>query len=115
MSQFLALIYEAEASWVDAGEALTNEIMTDHVTFGEKHGDALRGGNALQPTTAAKTIRADGTGAVTVTDGPFLETKEALGGYYVIEAVDIDQAVEVAKGIPARFGCVEVRPVMTFD
>jgi hypothetical protein len=115
MSQFLALIYEAEASWANADEATFHEIMTDHTTFGEKHNEVVAGGKALQPTTTAKTIRADATGEMTVTDGPFLETKEALGGYYLIEAADIDQAVQIAKDIPARFGCVEVRPVMTFE
>ena len=114
MSQFLALIYETEADWVKADEATLDEIMTDHTTFSEKHGDAVAGGKALQPTNTAKTIRSDGTGGTTVTDGPFLETKEALGGYYLIEAEDIDQAVQIAKDVPARFGCVEVRPIMTF-
>ncbi|MCW2861276.1 MAG: hypothetical protein JWP48_2984, partial [Actinoallomurus sp.] len=50
-----------------------------------------------------------------VTDGPFAETKEALGGYYLVEARDLDQALEIAKLCPARFGGVEVRPVMVFD
>ena len=50
-----------------------------------------------------------------MTDGPFAETKEALGGYYMIEASDLDQAIEIAKQVPARFGGVEVRPVMVFD
>jgi hypothetical protein len=114
MAQFLALIYESEASWAAADEATVHAIMAEHNAFGDKHADVLGGGNALQPSNTARTIRGDGGGKLTVTDGPFLETKEVLGGYYVIEAEDIDQAVEIAKDVPARFGCVEVRPVMTF-
>ena len=73
------------------------------------------GGNALQPTATATTIRRDGAGGFTVTDGPFAETKEALGGYYLIEAADLDEAIAIAKQVPARFGGVEVRPVMVFE
>jgi hypothetical protein len=67
----------------------------------------MLGGNALQSTQTATSIRGD-----VVTDGPFAETKEALGGYYLIEAADLDQALAVAKLCPAGFGGVEVRPVM---
>ena len=70
-------------------------------------GATILGGEALQPTTTATSIRA---GAVT--DGPFVETKEALGGYYLVEARDLDQALEIAKLCPAPFGGVEVRPLM---
>ena len=83
--------------------------MRAHQEFGEKYAGVLRGGEALQATGTATTIR-DGV----VTDGPFAETKEALGGYYVIEADDLDQALAIAKDVPAPFGGVEVRPVMTF-
>lgn len=110
MSQFLLLIYEEEASWQNADEALFNEVMAEHQAFGQKYRDKIRGSDALKPTTTARTVR---RGAVT--DGPFLETKEALGGYYAIEVDSIDEAVEVAKDCPARFGCVEVREVMVFN
>ena len=66
----------------------------------------MLGGNALQPTVTATSIRGD-----VVTDGPFAETKEALGGYYLIEAADLDQALAVAKLCPAGVGGVEVRPI----
>ena len=72
----------------------------------EKGGKIL-GGDALQPTATATSIRGD-----VVTDGPFAETKEALGGFYLIEARDLDQALAIAKLCPARFGGVEVRPIM---
>jgi hypothetical protein len=69
------------------------------------------GCNRLQPPDAAITVRVR-KGKVTTTDGPFAETKEQLGGYYVIEAKDLNEAIQVASRIPgARIGCVEVRPV----
>jgi hypothetical protein len=73
----------------------------------EAKGGKIVSGNALQPTSTATTIRGD-----VVTDGPFAETKEALGGYYLIEAPDLDHALDIAKLCPARFGGVEVRPIM---
>jgi hypothetical protein len=85
------------------------------MSFGETHGPSIRGGHGLQPTGTATTIRRDASGTATVTDGPFAETKEALGGYYLIEAPDLDAAIAIAKEVPARFGGVEVRPVMVFD
>lgn len=67
--------------------------------------------NRLKPAAAATTIRVRG-GRLLITDGPFAETKEQFGGYYLIEAGNLDQAIRVASGIPgARFGCVELRPV----
>jgi hypothetical protein len=71
-------------------------------------------GDRLQPPKAATTVRSRGS-RVVVTDGPFAETKEALGGFYLVEARDLDQALEIAKLCPARFGGVEVRPIMVFD
>jgi hypothetical protein len=88
-------------------------VMEAHNRFagqvGEKGGKIIEG-RALQPTSTATTVRND-----VVTDGPFVETKEALGGYYLIEARDLDHALEIAKLTPARFGGVEVRPIMVFD
>jgi hypothetical protein len=86
-----------------------------HQEFGAKHASSLRGGNALQPTAAATSIRTDMSGDATVTDGPFAETKEALAGYYLIEAADLDEALAIAKAVPAPFGGVEVRPIRTLD
>jgi hypothetical protein len=76
----------------------------------EQLGAKLLGGEALQDTGTATSVR-----GTEVTDGPFVETKEALGGYYLIDAPDLDTALAVARTVPARFGGVEVRPVMTFD
>jgi hypothetical protein len=112
MAQYLILIYEQEEQYAKASEADFNAIMAAHNRFAEQVvelGATLVGGNALQPTTTATTIRTD-----IVTDGPFVETKEALGGYYLIEAADLDQALAVGKLCPAPYGGVEVRPIMTF-
>jgi hypothetical protein len=114
MSQYLVLIYENESAYAEGGPELWDEVGALHAVFGEANGKAIVGGNALQPTTTATTIRADASGHPVVTDGPFAETKEALGGYYLIEAADLDEAIAIAKQVPARFGAVEVRPVMVF-
>src|SRR3954451_24302133 len=87
MAQYVVLIYEDEAGWQSGGPAAQAGMKADE-EFGKKHAAVLRGGEALQATGTATTIR-DGV----VTDGPFAETKEALGGYYVIEADDLDQAL----------------------
>lgn len=115
MSHYLVLIYEDEKRYADADETVFGEVMAAHDVFGTGNKGSLRGGEALAPTTTATSIRADGAGGFTVTDGPFAETNEALGGYYVVEAADLDAAIAIAKQVPARFGGVEVRPVMTFE
>jgi len=111
MAEYLILIYQDESA--DAGER-TPEVwetaMKAHARFGEQIvelGGKNLGGNALMPSSTATSIRGD-----VVTDGPFAETKEGLGGYYLIEANDLDQALAIAKLCPAPAGGVEVRPVM---
>ena len=115
MAQYVVLIYEDEKGWSDGDPAVIEEGMKAHNQFAVDAGEKLRGGQALQPTSTATTIRKDGSGGFAVTDGPFVETKEALGGFYVIEAADLDEAIALAKQVPAPFGGVEVRPVMVFD
>ena len=97
MTQYLILIYDDENAWAGASAAQKAAITTGHADFGAKHGAAIRAGDALQPNATATSIRADAA----VTDGPFVETKEALGGYYLIEAADLDEAIAIAKEIPA--------------
>ena len=97
MSQYLVLIYEDENGWANADEAAMNQAMQEHGAFAAAAGAAMKGGEALQPTSTATTIRKDGAGGFTVTDGPFVETKEALGGFYLIEAADLDEAIALAK------------------
>ena len=115
MPQYLILIYEDEAAWASAGQEGLDQAMKEHMAFGENHAAVLRGGNALEPTGAATSIRKDSSGGLAVTDGPFAETKEVLGGYYMVEAANLDEAIAVAKQVPAPFGGVEVRPVRVFD
>jgi hypothetical protein len=112
MSQYLILLYENEEFYAQASPQVLDEVMQAHNRFAEQVtelGAKIVGGNALQPTSTATTIRND-----VVTDGPFIESKEALGGYYLIEANDLDQALAVAKLCPTREGGVEVRPIMVF-
>jgi hypothetical protein len=110
MASYLILIYEREK---DLTEAEFNELMGRHNAFPEQ-AEALGGkvvtGKALQGTHTATTIRGD-----VVTDGPFVESKEVLGGYYLIEAPDLDTALAIGKICPAPNGGVEVRPVWEFD
>jgi hypothetical protein len=115
MGLYLALIYSDEKKWETADESLNNDVMEGHNKFGATHGATIRAGHALESATTATTLRRDGKGDLKVTDGPFAETKEALGGFYVIEAADLDAAVTIAQDIPMPFGCVEVRPVRVFD
>ncbi len=110
MSQYLILIYEDESEWVDATPEMWEAAMGDHGRFTEQVtelGGKILGGEALAPTPTATSIRGD-----VVTDGPFAETKEALGGFYLIEANDLDHALAIAKLCPAGGGGVEVRPVV---
>lgn len=107
MAEYLILIYGDEASDSTLSEAEFAEVMAGHNAFAANNGPALRGGNALTSTEAATSIRGDG-----ITDGPFLETKEALGGYYLIEAADLDAALAIAKQVPfGPGGGLEVRPI----
>jgi hypothetical protein len=112
MSQYVILIYEDEQAWEKIDPRRAGAIMADHRAFGEKNAAALRGGAALHPTSSATSLRRDGAGSFLVTDGAFAETKEALGGFYVVEAESLDEALDVARQVPAPFGGVEVRPVL---
>lgn len=111
MGQYLLLIYEQEARWAQAAPEDWDRVLADHDAFKAANGTYVRGGKPLLPTSAAATVRAGADGGFVITDGPFAETKEALGGYYLIEVGSLDEALAVAKQVPAPFGCVEVRPV----
>ena len=115
MSEYLILIYEDEGAMASAGEEVFEQVMKGHNEFGHTNEKALRGGNALQPTSTATSIRPDSSGRLVVSDGPFLETKEVLGGYYLVEAEDLDDAIAIAKQVPAPSGGVEVRPIRVFE
>lgn len=110
--QFLLLIYEDEKRFA-AG--YPQDELNEYRAFGKKYSGAIKGGNALQPTSTAKTIRIR-NGETINTDGPFAETKEQLGGFYLIEANNAEEAASIAAGIPsARYGSIEVRPIMVFS
>jgi hypothetical protein len=112
--QYLLLIYENEASWAALSEAEQGKIFQEYMDYSRrirKSGNYV-GGNALQPTSSATTVRVK-NGKTLSTDGPFAETREQLGGYYLVEAKDLDEAIALAAGIPgARMGSVEVRPIL---
>ncbi len=111
--QYLCLIYEDETEWQKMPKAETEKIINEFSSYTDsvrKSGHYV-GGNALQPTHTATTVRVR-QGKVATTDGPFAETKEQLGGYYLLQARDLNEAIQLASRIPgARFGAVEVRPV----
>jgi hypothetical protein len=106
VAEYMILIYESEPTG-EYTEEQWNEMGRLHGQFSQQFGAKLRGGNALQPISTATSIRSD-----LVTDGPFVETKEVLGGYYLIEAENLDEALEIAKHCPAPGGGVEVRPIL---
>jgi len=112
--KYLCLIYSEEGLWQTMPKAEAEKVMGDYLTFTDeikKSGHYLSG-NPLQQTHTAKTVRVR-NGKVSATDGPFAETKEQLGGYYLIEASNQSEALQVASRIPgARIGSIEVRPIM---
>lgn len=113
--QYLLMIYESEALWAKKSEAEQGAEMGEYMKLGTTFASRIQGGNALQPVQTATTLRVR-DGKTLTTDGPFAETREQLGGYYLIEAKNLDEALEVAAAIPAaRVGSVEIRPIMTFD
>ena len=109
MAEYAILIYSDEAQ-LDDSPAGWAAMMDAHGAFAKAvadQGATITGGNALQPRGTATSIR----GGSVVTDGPFAETKETLGGFYLIDCRDLDQAIAIAKLCPAPAGGVEVRPV----
>jgi hypothetical protein len=115
--KYLCLIYEDEKWWEKASETEMQKGMAEYNAFTEsiKQNGNYVGGEALQPTPTAKSVRVR-NGKVSTTDGPYVETKEQLGGYYLINAKDLNDAVQVASRIPgAKHGTIEVRPIMEFN
>ncbi|HLW74296.1 MAG TPA: YciI family protein [Gammaproteobacteria bacterium] len=111
--QYLLLIYAKEADYAamdkKTSEAFSHEY--DVFTQGIVKSGNFKGGERLRPTNTATTVRVKNGKAVN-TDGPFVETREQLGGFYLIEAKDLDEATDIAARIPAaKHGCVEVRPI----
>jgi hypothetical protein len=112
--QYLLLIYENEKEWENVPKPEAQKIFGEYRTFTQSIAQTghYKGGNPLQPTTTATTVRVR-DGKRQTTDGPFAETREQLGGYYLVDAKDLDEAIALAERIPAaRTGSIEVRPIM---
>ena len=115
--QYVRLIYGAEEIEEARSPEEAEALKSEYGVFSEmlQSRSAMLSGEALLPTSTATTVRVR-DGKTLTTDGPFAETKEQLGGYYVVEAKDLGEAIEFAAQIPnARDGSVEVRPIMTFE
>ncbi len=114
--KYLCLIYEDEQAWLTLPKEQSDAVMGEYFAFTDdirKNGQYVAG-EALQPTQTATTVRVR-NGKTSATDGPFAETKEQLGGFYLIEAKDLNEAIQVASRIPsARFGAIEIRPIVDF-
>jgi len=115
--QYLLLIYRNEAEQAKMDAAAGKKMMEEYGAFTQSiiQSGHFKAGDGLQPTTTATTVRVR-DGKTLTTDGPFAETREQLGGYYLVEAKNLDEALEIAARIPgARVGSVEVRPVMIYN
>jgi hypothetical protein len=115
--KYLLLIYTDEAADARKPEVEQQAEMNAYFAYTDqvKNAGALRGADALHPTSTATTVRVRG-GKLTTVDGPFAETKEQLGGYYLLECKDLDEAIQWAAKIPsAAAGSIEIRPVVDFS
>ncbi len=115
--KYLCLIYEDEKKYTTMPKPESDAFMNEYFVFtdGIQKSGHYVAGEALQPVGTATTVRIR-NGKVSTTDGPFAETKEQLGGFYLINAKDLNDAIQIASKIPsARLGSIEVRPIMTFD
>ena len=115
--RFLLLIYDDESGSDDATPELFAAMLAEYEAYDRAVQEAgvFVSGEGLQPTATARTVRTR-DGAPLHTDGPFAETREQLGGYYLVEAKDLNTAIEIAARIPsARIGSIEVRPIWVYD
>ena len=115
--QYLLMIYANEAEYAKIDPATLQKVFEEYGAFTQgivKSGN-FKAGDRLQPTTTATTVRIR-DGKTLTTDGPFAETREQLGGYYLVDAKDLDEALAIAAKIPgARFGSIEVRPIWVYN
>jgi hypothetical protein len=115
--QYLLLIYDDETLWTKMSEAERGKYMGEYWEFTKsvQASGHFKAGEALQPTSTATSVRVR-DGKTMTTDGPFAETREQLGGFYFIEAKNLDEAIEIAARIPSsRLGTIEIRPIMQFN
>jgi hypothetical protein len=115
--RYMCLIYDNEQSWAAMSKADADAMMGEYFAFTKdiKESGHYQAGEALQPISTATTVRLR-NGKLSTTDGPFAETKEHLGGFYLINARDLNEAIQIASRIPSvRYGSIEVRPVVEFN
>ncbi|SES35155.1 Uncharacterized conserved protein [Lentzea xinjiangensis] len=115
MAKYMILIYGDAEQWAAMTEEQWQAHHAGHGAFMAKAGARLLDGQQLEATTAATSLRADAGGQVQATEGPFLKTKEGLGGYYLVEAADLDEALELARLLPElnyTHSGLEVRPLV---
>ena len=115
--QYLLMIYQNEAEYAKNDAATSQKMLGEYQTFTQSiiQSGNFKGGDRLQPTTTATTVRVR-DGKTLTTDGPFAETKEQLGGFYIVNAANLDEAITIASHIPgAHVGSIEVRPLMEFE
>ena len=115
--RYALLIYASEQEWAAQSEEQSQAVNQEYMAFTKDIIDRglMKGGEALQATATATTVRVR-DGETLTTDGPFAETKDQLGGFYLVDCKDLDEAIEVAARIPdARRGLIEVRPIMEID
>jgi hypothetical protein len=112
--RYALLIYDDQSDWANATPEESQATMNAYMAFTKdvQERGLMQAGEALQPVTTATTVRSR-NGETLTTDGPFAETKEQLGGFYIVDCKDLDEAIEVAAKIPgAKNGSIEVRPIM---
>jgi len=115
--QYLLMIYQNEVEYAKNDAATSQKMLGEYQTFTQAiiQSGNFKAGDRLQPTTTATTVRVR-DGKTLTTDGPFAETREQLGGYYLVEAKDLNAAIEIAARIPsARIGSIEVRPIWVYE
>ncbi|WP_445217285.1 YciI family protein [Bradyrhizobium sp. Pa8] len=115
--QYLLMIYQNEVEYAKHDAATVQKMTAEYQTFTQDiiQSGNFKAGDRLRPTTTATTVRIR-DGKMLATDGPFAETREQLGGYYLVEAKDLNAAIEIAARIPsARIGSIEVRPIWVYD
>ena len=114
MAKYLVLIYGNEQTWAEAPAAWHEANSVRHQTFIASAGPSILGAAELEPIAHAVSVRRSSSGKPSVTDGPFLETKEIVGGYYLLDAPDLAEAIRLASQIPEATGThggVEIRPI----
>ena len=115
--RYALLIYANEQDWASQTEEQSQAVNQEYMAFTKDIIDRglMKGGEALQATATATTVRVR-DGETLTTDGPFAETKDQLGGFYLVDCKDLDEAIEVAARIPdVRRGSIEIRPIMDVD